>query len=209
MEKHIEDYWNVDEDRELSDAWTGFTRFILLNERPPDGYTWSGWRLTRKQKTSRPDDIRPDMWTRISDAAKKKAKQRWATEKTKLDNTRQSRGVHFIEPDDEEFRPIMKAARSKLEVPMPAAMPCKVPIKSSGETDRNIWKRKTKYACVVGADESTRPRVQGAVHISHQDHITAKRDEFFDSLESRSQIHSDASSNENSRCKGSSGKRMK
>ena len=34
--------WNVDEDRELSDAWTGFTRFILLNERPPEGYTWSG-----------------------------------------------------------------------------------------------------------------------------------------------------------------------
>ena len=27
---------------ELSNAWTGFTRFILLNERPPDGYTWSG-----------------------------------------------------------------------------------------------------------------------------------------------------------------------
>ena len=23
-------------ERELSDAWTGFTRFILLNERPPD-----------------------------------------------------------------------------------------------------------------------------------------------------------------------------
>ena len=42
MEKHIEDYWNVDGEKELSDAWTGFTRFILLNERPPDGYTWSG-----------------------------------------------------------------------------------------------------------------------------------------------------------------------
>ena len=42
LEKHIEDYWNVDEDRELSDAWTGFTRFVELNERSPDGYTWSG-----------------------------------------------------------------------------------------------------------------------------------------------------------------------
>ena len=30
------------EKRELSDAWTGFTRFILLNEKPPDRYTWSG-----------------------------------------------------------------------------------------------------------------------------------------------------------------------
>ena len=29
------DNWNVDGDRELSDAWTGFTKFILLNEKPP------------------------------------------------------------------------------------------------------------------------------------------------------------------------------
>ena len=42
LEKHTEDYWNADEDPELTDAWTGCTRFILLNERPPDGYIWSG-----------------------------------------------------------------------------------------------------------------------------------------------------------------------
>ena len=174
LEKQIEDYWNVDGERELSDARTGFTRFILLNERPPDGYTWSGRRLTRKQANSRPEDIWPDMWTRMSDAAKKKAKQRWAIEKPELDNVRQLRGIYFIEPDGEEFKLGIKAARRKLEVPMPAAMLCKIPIRSSGETHRNIGKRKTKYACIVDADESTRPRVQGAVHISHQDHITAK-----------------------------------
>ena len=50
MEKHVGDYWNVDGERELSDAWTGFTRFILLNERPPDGCTWSGGRHTRKKE---------------------------------------------------------------------------------------------------------------------------------------------------------------
>ena len=49
MEKRIEDYWNVDEERELADAWTGFTRFILLIERPPDGHTWSQWRQENKQ----------------------------------------------------------------------------------------------------------------------------------------------------------------
>ena len=36
-EKHIADYRNVDGEKELSDAWTGFTRFVLLKERPPDG----------------------------------------------------------------------------------------------------------------------------------------------------------------------------
>ena len=28
LEKHIDNYWNVDGERELSDAWTGFTGFI-------------------------------------------------------------------------------------------------------------------------------------------------------------------------------------
>ena len=35
LEKNIGDYWNVGGERELSDVWTGFTRFNLLNERPP------------------------------------------------------------------------------------------------------------------------------------------------------------------------------
>ena len=111
----------------------------------------------------------------MSDAAKKKAKQRWAIEKPKLDSARKLSGIFFIEPDDEEFNLTMKAARRKLEVPMPAAMPCKIPIKISGETHRSVGKRKTKYACVVDADESTRPRLEGAGHKSHQDHITSKK----------------------------------
>ena len=49
LEKQNDDYWNVDEEGELSDAWTDVTRFILLNERPPEGYTGSRERLTRKQ----------------------------------------------------------------------------------------------------------------------------------------------------------------
>ena len=125
MEKHIEDYWNVNGEKELSDAWTGFTRFILLNERPPDGYTWSGKRLTRKQNTSRPYDIWPDMWTSMSDASKKKAKQGWAIEKPILDNGRRLRGIFFIEPNVEELEHTMKNARRKLKIPMSAAMLCK------------------------------------------------------------------------------------
>ena len=120
-----------------------------------------GRRLTRRQTTSRPDNAWPDMWKRMSDAAKKKTKQRWAIEKPKHDNARQLRGI-FIEPSDEEFKLTIKATRRKLEVPMPAAMPCKIEIKSSGETHRSVGKRKTKYACVVDADESTTPRLEGA-----------------------------------------------
>ena len=103
LEKHFEDYWNVDGGKELSDAWTGFTRFMLLNERPPGGYTWSGRRLTRKQTTSIRDTVWQKKWKHMSHASKRKAKQKWATETPKLDNARQLRGIFFVEPDDEEF----------------------------------------------------------------------------------------------------------
>ena len=49
LEKNFEDYWNVHGERELSETWTGFTRFFLRKERPPEGYTWSGERRENKQ----------------------------------------------------------------------------------------------------------------------------------------------------------------
>ena len=66
----------------------------------------------------------------MSEASKRKEKQKWAIEKKKkkprLDTARKFRGIHFIDPADEESKDIMKNARRKLEVPMPAAMPCKL-----------------------------------------------------------------------------------
>ena len=48
QEKRIHDYWNIDGSRDVSGYWTGFAHFTLLEEKPPDGYMWSGGRLTRK-----------------------------------------------------------------------------------------------------------------------------------------------------------------
>ena len=64
-----------------------------------------------------------------------------------------------------------KAARRKLEVPMPAATPCKIQIKSFGKTHRSIGKRMTKYACVVDANDKAR---RSSTHKHCQDHITEK-----------------------------------
>ena len=72
LEEQMDDHWNVHGERELSETWTGFTRFFLLKERPPEGYPWSGERPTRKQTTSRPDDVSPVFWKFMSDAAKKR-----------------------------------------------------------------------------------------------------------------------------------------
>ena len=66
-----------------------------------------------------------------------KKKHKWAVEKSKLDNARQLCGIYFIDPKDEDFKDIVKNARRKLEVPMPAAMPCKAPMcQSSRETSK-------------------------------------------------------------------------
>ena len=75
QEKRTDDYWNVNGSRDLSDPWTGFTHFTLLEEKPPDGYMWSGWRLTRKQLTSRPDHLWPELWKSMGMHAKLKEKQ--------------------------------------------------------------------------------------------------------------------------------------
>ena len=57
QEKRIDDYWNVEENRSLSDSWTGFTRF--------QKDTCGPGRDDKNQTTSRPDHIWPDAWTRI------------------------------------------------------------------------------------------------------------------------------------------------
>ena len=38
--KRIDDYWNIDGSRDMSDPWTGFTQFTLLEEKPPNGHIW-------------------------------------------------------------------------------------------------------------------------------------------------------------------------
>ena len=65
QERRIDDYWNIDGSRDLSDSWTGFTQFTLLEEKPPDVYVWSGERLTRRQLTSRPDHLWPELWIKM------------------------------------------------------------------------------------------------------------------------------------------------
>ena len=69
---------------------------------------------------------------------------------------------------------LLKIARRKLEVPMPAAMPCKIRGRKYKETCRTPDDRMTKYACIVEADEFTRKRLEGALHKNHEGHIAGK-----------------------------------
>ena len=76
----------------------GFFVRTVLDEKAPDGYTWSGGRLTRKQLTSRLDHQCPELWKSMGKHAKLKEKQKWSEEKIHLDNARKLRGIYFIDP---------------------------------------------------------------------------------------------------------------
>ena len=153
QEKRIDDYWNIDGSRDLSDPWTVFTQFLFLEEKPPNGYMWSGARLTRNQLTSRPDHLWPELWKKMGKNAKLNEKQKWSNEKLYLDNARKLRGIYFIDPEDKEFKATIKNARKKLETPVAPAMPCNImkgvahPTKLKQDL-RVFWKLVNQQDCV-------------------------------------------------------------
>ena len=172
QEKRIDDYWNIDGSRDLSDPWTGFTQFTLLEEKAPDGYMWSGWRLTRKRFISRPDHLWPELWKPMGKHAKVKEEQKWSEEKLHLENARKLRGIYFIDPEDKEFKETIKNARKKLETSVALALPCKI-MKNCGSGASN--KIQTKLACILEADdESSRMRNGNSILHNHEDHIAGK-----------------------------------
>ena len=170
QEKRIDDYWNIDVSRDLSDPWTGFTQFTLLDEKAPEDICGPG-RLTRKQLTSRPDHLWPKLWKSMGKHAKLKEKQKWSNEKLHLENPRTLRGTYFIDPEDTEFKEAIKNARKKLETSAALAMPCKI-MKNCGSGAPN--KIKTKLACILEANQSTRMRMGNSIPHHHEDHIAGK-----------------------------------
>ena len=103
--------------------------------------------------------------------AKLKEKQKWSNEKFHLENARKLRGIYFIDPEDKEFKETIKNARKKLETSVAPAMPCKI-MKNCGSDGSN--KIKTKLACILEADGSTRMRMGSSIPHHHQDHIAGK-----------------------------------
>ena len=116
QEKRIDDYWNIDGSRDLSDPWTGFTQFTLLEEKAPDGFLWSG----------RPDHLWPELWKSMGKHAKLKERQKWSEEKLHLENARKLRGIYFIDPRIRNSKETIKNARKKLATSVAPAMPFEI-----------------------------------------------------------------------------------
>ena len=80
-----------------------------MDEKPPDGNTWSSGGLTRKQTTSRPDTLWPEIWRDMSDTSKQKKEAKVGYRKNGgFDIARKLRGIYLIDPADEEFKDVMK-----------------------------------------------------------------------------------------------------
>ena len=139
-------------------------------------------RLTRKQLTSRPDHLWPELWKSMGKNAKLKEKQKWAEEKIHLDNARKLRGIYFIDPEDKEYKETIKNARQKLETSVAPAMPCKIMKNCGNGSDKYT----TKLACIPEANESTRMRMGNSEPHNHEDHIAGKGE---NSLQNYNLVH--------------------
>ena len=71
------------------------------------------------------------------------------------------------------------------------------------ETCRTLDAPKTKYACIVEAAESTRKRLEGALHKDHEGHIAGKG---INAVNHYNHVHKFIpvpNANENTRCESS------
>ena len=59
QERRVDDCWNVDSSKHLSNSWGGFTKFTLLKETSSKGHMSS---------TTKPDHVWPEMRTKIGKA---------------------------------------------------------------------------------------------------------------------------------------------
>ena len=216
QEKRIDDCCNVDANRSLSDSWKVFTKFALLKEKPPKGYMSSGWRLTKNQATTRLENVWLEVWTKIGTSrSEERKRQEWANEKPKLDNAQRLRGIYFIDPEDGEYKEIIKNARRKLEVPVDAGNALqernKETLQLSGNWSGELWIRQDSKnkACMYRGGSWVHETTFGIISTerSWRSH-RRQRIQFDDTLQLGSQVYSDASSDENSRCEGSSGQGM-
>ena len=135
--------WMEKKNWQMHGARTGFTRFILLNERPLDRYTWFGRRLTRKQITSRPDSVWPDMWKHMSDGSKRKAKQSGLSRNQSLtmpDNWEEHSSLNLrMRTSRTSWKTLVESCKFRCQ----QQVPCKLPINSGRETHCGIGKSET------------------------------------------------------------------
>ena len=153
--------------RNLSDSWRGFTKFIQQKENTKKdtcGPEWD-WQRFKRQ----PDQIMciQKFGRKMVMPLRIEISRNGQKRNQKLDNARRLRGFYFIDPDDEEYKGILENATRKLERLVAPATPCKRPPKGItkvyGKSEIASEKTpKTVYECMVESHESTRQQVESS-----------------------------------------------
>ena len=119
--------------RDVSDSWTGFTKFTLLNEKPPKGWHLVRERLTKIQATARPkwwwsSILWPEIWGQGPTCQRHLTKRR-----RRMGHWKAQAFISSI---------------WKMEIPMKAAMPCKMETKKRSNKLRGTVSE-TKFGRIV------------------------------------------------------------
>ena len=95
-----------------------------LDPNPHQGYSWVEGRLTRVQKTTRPDSVWPEVWRTLSRKEKAKAIKAFRVESQRRETQRAKGGIYFV-PDEEiqKYNNLLAKVRNELSVPAAPAMP--------------------------------------------------------------------------------------
>jgi hypothetical protein len=98
--------------------------FDILRPKPPLGKIWIEGRLTRVQRTTRPENVLPEAWSELSDKQKKEAIKEWPAEKAKREEARAKRGIfHVPEKEINEYNKALARARDQIALDPAPAMP--------------------------------------------------------------------------------------
>ena len=125
QEKRIDDYWDLDENRSLSDSWWGCTKIHSIERRTSKRIFVVRWETDKGSNDNQTRHCVASSMHQNWEAAQNREEQEWANGKPKLDNARRLRNIYFIDLEDEKYKETMKNARRKLEVPMDEAFRCK------------------------------------------------------------------------------------
>ena len=142
------DYWNIDGSRDLSDPWTGFTQFTILEGKPYKDICCLGedWR----ENSWHPGQIifgQNSGWKRERMPNWRRSKNGHTKSSTSITHDN-CEGSVWIDPKDKEFKKTMKNACKKLETPIGRAMPSKKMKNNKNCGSGAPNKVKSKLACI-------------------------------------------------------------
>ena len=109
--RSIDDYWIADGNEELAFEWTGSTRFPILKPQAKQFYKWVEGRETKIQKTTRPDNVWPELWQLCNPKDKLEATAIWEKLEPEREAERKTRGAWEVKPHEEKaYNKVLAAA---------------------------------------------------------------------------------------------------